>query len=339
MSASIFDNNLSFESLSTFWINNRQLNLRYSYISENKSLVKLINSYIGQMRVKDITPADIDEMVTALSINNPNTNCPASKSLLDKTVNIARNIFDIAIDNHIITVNPIRNTRKIVPKNAPRKNITSINREQQELIVKTPHRCQTAALLMMLAGLRESELLSLAWVNIDLKNGIIKVKDHAVRVDSNKYEIMPTTKNGHCRCVPIPAILEFFLIEEKRRATSSFVFPKKDGKINTPSSWRAAWNSYINTLNYEYYISEFPGISKYDPRGYPRMFKINPHQLRHTYATLHYEAGTDPLTTSKLLGHSGVQLTLDTYTHLDEQYKKLNISNFNNFLTDKFESI
>lgn len=85
----------------------------------------------------------------------------------------------------------------------------------------------------------------------------------------------------------------------------------------------------MNHLNWHY--ADCPG-SKFDPNGYPKMLTIKPHQLRHTYATLLYLSGTDPLTASKLLGHSSVQLTLDIYTHLDEQYKTLDITNFNNFL-------
>lgn len=336
MSTSIFDKDPSFESLSNFWLEQRKLNLKYSYKNENYSMVRHIIKHIGDKKVADISPADIDVMVAALSADNPNTHKPASKSFLDKLVNITRSIFDMAVDNHIITVNPIRSTKQIVPKNAPKKDVTAISREQQELIVNTPHRCQTAALIMMLAGLRVSELLALEWCNVDLKNGLLRVTQHAVRVDSNKFAIESATKNGHCRCVPIPSVLAIFLLHSKKNAISPLVFPKTDGNLNTPSSWKSAWTSYMNTLNYEYYTKEFPGISKFDPNGYPKMININPHQLRHTYATLHYEAGTDPLTTSKLLGHSGVQLTLDTYTHLDEQYKKLDISNFNNFLTDEF---
>ena len=50
-------------------------------------------------------------------------------------------------------------------------------------------------------------------------------------------------------------------------------------------------------------------------------------------------AGVDILTTSKLLGHSSIQITLEIYTHLDEKYKALNISKFNDYINNDNSNI
>lgn len=38
------------------------------------------------------------------------------------------------------------------------------------------------------------------------------------------------------------------------------------------------------------------------------------------------------LTASELLGHSNIEITLKIYTHLDQQFRKLNISKFDNYI-------
>lgn len=45
---------------------------------------------------------------------------------------------------------------------------------------------------------------------------------------------------------------------------------------------------------------------------------VRVHDLRHTAATLHLTAGTNPKVVQELLGHSTITLTLDTYSHVIE---------------------
>ena len=53
--------------------------------------------------------------------------------------------------------------------------------------------------------------------------------------------------------------------------------------------------------------------------------------FRHTYATNLYYAGIDVKTAQRLLGHSSIQITLDIYTHLDNQQISASINKINDF--------
>ena len=44
--------------------------------------------------------------------------------------------------------------------------------------------------------------------------------------------------------------------------------------------------------------------------------QITPHQLRHAYATILYEAGIKDKDAQDLLGHANIQTTRDIYTHI-----------------------
>ncbi len=75
------------------------------------------------------------------------------------------------------------------------------------------------------------------------------------------------------------------------------------------------------------------GYSKFSKN---RMFVIELftwHCLRHTYASILYDADVDVLTAQKLLGHSDIKTTLGIYTHLSKEKETHNIAKLNSFLS------
>lgn len=64
------------------------------------------------------------------------------------------------------------------------------------------------------------------------------------------------------------------------------------------------------------------------------MKKISPHGLRHTHATLLFEAGADIKEVQARLGHANSQTTLDIYTHITEARQHETANKFSNFMSD-----
>lgn len=50
--------------------------------------------------------------------------------------------------------------------------------------------------------------------------------------------------------------------------------------------------------------------------------QFSSHTLRHTYATRSIEAGVTPVVLQKLMGHTDVSITLNTYTSVFDKYKE-----------------
>lgn len=323
---------MDFRTLAEIWFEQNEQNMCYTYFKALKSLIKYANIQFGSKAITEIKPIEISSLINSLAKKNPHTGKPTAKKSLQTLILTLYRMFDLAIDNDWLIKNPAKNKNKMIPKNAPRKSVTAISKSDQLAIMETPHRCQIAALIMMLMGLRTGELLALEWSDIDLINKKAYIHRHAVKIASNEFVSAEGTKTGSARYVTIPDNLCDYLSFAKRNAVSKYVFPKEDGKINTPSSWKSAWRGYINTLNFAQYAKNHTA-SKFNPNGYPKTIKINPQQLRHTYATLLYISKVDVLTASKLLGHSSAEITLDIYTHLDEKFKTLDISNFNEYLS------
>ena len=46
--------------------------------------------------------------------------------------------------------------------------------------------------------------------------------------------------------------------------------------------------------------------------------QITPHQLRHAYATILFDAGIDDKDAQELLGHANISTTRDIYTHISK---------------------
>lgn len=87
------------------------------------------------------------------------------------------------------------------------------------------------------------------------------------------------------------------------------------------------------------------GNSKYtEPRTFRRKYNslmekigIEPlkfHSLRHTFASMNIENGTDVKTISEILGHSNIDVTLKVYTHSSQQAKQKAIDKFNKKFTE-----
>ena len=56
-------------------------------------------------------------------------------------------------------------------------------------------------------------------------------------------------------------------------------------------------------------------------RKHNKLKKISPHGFRHTPASLLFEAGVAAKIISDRLGHNNVQITLDMYTHINDNQR------------------
>lgn len=61
-----------------------------------------------------------------------------------------------------------------------------------------------------------------------------------------------------------------------------------------------------------------------------QMEKFSGHCFRHTFATRCFEAGIQPKTVQAYLGHATLQMTMDLYTHVTEDFKQSEIEKLEN---------
>ncbi len=169
------------------------------------------------------------------------------------------------------------------------------------------------ALLMSIAlsGLRSSELRGLRKTDVDLKVGIIHVAQRA----DQWGEIGPPKSEAGTRSIPIPPALISELRKWMLRAPVGelgLLFPNSEGGVRLHS----------NMLNREYWPLQFSAgltrpTGKKDADDNPILHaKYDFHALRHYAASAWIKQKVDLKRLTVWLGHSSVQITLDTYGHL-----------------------
>lgn len=298
-----------------------------SYDSRRHYLDELAYQPIGKIKTAQIQKIIVD----CATQPSEATGKPLARQTLINLKNIASQIFKLAIANRVTEFNPAENVK--VPKETPKEIRQPLSDEQQLWVRETPHRAQTAAMIMMYAGLRRGELMALTWSDIDLKNRTITV-NKAVEFAGNTGKVVPTTKTeSGMRTVYIPDILVEYLKNQPRK--TFLVSCQVSGKLHSETSWKRMWESYMNTMNAKYgdFSSIIGTAPKKSQKKRPMIIPtFTPHQLRHTYITMLYLAGVDVMTAKEQAGHSDIQTTLNIYTHLDKNHKQKNIDKLNNFL-------
>ena len=143
----------------------------------------------------------------------------------------------------------------------------------------------TVAKMMKLAlftGLRKSEVKNLKWTDIDFENDILKVKGK-----SKKTNHLPLNDAAKAVLDSIDPATEFIFQEAQDRS----------------ANWLIGEANHLKAA-----------------AGLPRDFRAF-HGLRHSYASLLASSGVTLYTVSKLLTHSGTQMTR-RYAHLSDKALK-----------------
>jgi integrase len=209
----------------------------------------------------------------------------------------ARTLFGQAVEDGVITVNPAqghgKRLRLIENKAGRQERVKAMDAAQlSAFLAACPSEPRYADLFLLLArtGLRLGEALGLQWPDVDLDHAML----HVVRAFSNRR--IETPKSGHARTVDMsPELvtrLRRRLAELEVERVDAPVFPTMLGTPQDESRVRKAMARILA-------VAKLPHFS--------------PHDLRHTFASLHLQSGTSPAYVQRQLGHASISLTVDTY--------------------------
>lgn len=323
----------SFDSWGQRWLRRKT-----NRVSENWAKALDINyrklEPLLHMEVTELRRIDLEDVLTELAGQG------YSERVLKAVRDIASGIMEMCTENRVIEYNPFRAVELPKVRSKPENERRALTPEERRWIEETPHRAQTAAMIMMYAGLRRGELIPLLWSDIDLKKGTISVNKSVEMLDGH-----PSVKSGgkteHAtRIVYIPRVLVDYLSGIKR--DNLLVVHMQNGQMFTANAWRSLWSTYIKDLNLKYadfgrYIvngkpMERP-TSKCRPGGVPILIpQFTAHWLRHTFITLMYLSGVDVLAAAEQAGHSDIKVTMGIYTHLDSEYKQRTMEKLDTYL-------
>lgn len=298
---------------------------------------------IKNIEIGKIKTSDIKSLIFSLSEKLSEKTLLGIKGLVSQT-------FQLAIDDRIIDYNPATSIK--MPKSQILKEINKDSRralteEERQWIISTPHRAQTAAMIMLFAGLRRGELIPLTWSDINFEEKTITV-NKSVEMINGQSRIKDGGKTANAnRKIYVPQILIDYLKTVERK--NLLVCLSANGEMLSESAFIRMWNSYILDLNIKYgdfgncvagndakiVKSKFAPQSKYNPHGVPIVIpRITAHWLRYSFASMLYMAGVDVLTAKEQLGHADIKTTLNIYTHLDNKFKTKSMNKLDEYLNN-----
>lgn len=200
---------------------------------------------------------------------------------------------------------------------------------------KTPCKnCYAPQLLMeAFTGMRSGEVNALALEDIDLENHRINVKYTIARGKDYHTYIGPTKTKAGTRTILLDdnayQVLAYYL---------KHIYPKKKKfQVTTSDGHKRSllFSAYNHvTEQYDYVTSNqcneaFKRICK---KINVHEGKVNAHTLRHTFATRCIEAGMPAHILQKLLGHTDISITMNTYCDVFDEQKMQGLSQAQEYL-------
>ena len=320
----ISSSNDSFKTWANYWLTSKKHEVteeRYKTLLSRSSVwIDALNN----AQITQIKPFELQTILFSISVQNPYTGQPMAKKTIRGYVQIINSIFEFAVDNRVIDYNPASKLK--APQGAVTSQRRALTEIERERVMEFEHRAKPSAMLMMLSGLRRGEATALKWSDIDFTNNKIRVE----RSFNFKSMDFKPPKNGKSRVVTVPQMLIDYL--KSLPKVSPFVLTNAKGQMMTDDSWRRLYQSYMHDMNIEYgFNGKAP--NKFSPIKIPMLITpFTPHELRHTFCTIMYEAGIDALTAKEQMGHSDIKTTLSIYTHLSAQHKENEVNKLDAFL-------
>ena len=169
-------------------------------------------------------------------------------------------------------------------------------------------------LIQMFMGLRVGEVLALRYGDIDLRKNVINVNKTLTK-DKNERVIMGDTTKTYAgiREVPIPSFIRNDIINQMKLAENNKdkqLFLDTNGNYVRPTTANDKLKALLKRLGIE---------------------NISSHSLRHTYGTRCIEAGMRAVALQRLMGHTDVSVTMNTYTTVFNKYKEAELEKVNDY--------
>ncbi len=286
--------------------------------STYKAPIEAAINDLGDMPVKDITPADID----AIMLREKAQGYSYKHAALQKS--IISQILDHAILMNKLTINPASSVK--VPRGMPKGRVhapTKTQTNEVEKHFKDPNGLFAA--MLYYTGMRTEEVVALEWS--DIYDDTIHVYK---AVDLHGTPLIKDTKteNG-IREIPIVDNLAEIINAIPASQKKGLIF-NRNGKLLTRSMITTMWKNWCIGAGLATQVVK-EGRHRGDKECSRTEWKvaINPHQFRHNFATVLFEAEVDELTFQHLLGHADATFSHAVYTSLREEHLKKQTAKLN----------
>lgn len=298
--------------------------------------VDAMEPYIGHLRLADIRPTDLAAAYRGLEngLKEKPSRKRRRKGLATSTVaryaNWVNTIFLAALDEGLIVKNPANSKHAGRPKGEKAKrvkpftiwNVDELTRFCDWALAEDEPWAR-AFVLLSRTGLRSGEILAVRWGDLDFNRNEMRI-ERALHYDESlplaQRYVIGQVKGGRPRTVTFDNTCAALLQDWRKQLPALLaggsgnvtplrglrsadpVFPSMPGRTATQSGLHAAF-----LRAQKHYRAAHPDLD---------LPRLTVHELRHTHASLLFEAGQSVKVVQERLGHASAQVTLNTYAHL-----------------------
>lgn len=248
-----------------------------------KASYNRVKERFKEMPIRELAPADVDALLQSMARQQYARKTVANQLLV---VNL---ICRSAVLDSIIRINPCTAVR--VPKGL-KQTPRELPADEELKKVKEGWKLPGGLLpyFILYTGCRRGEALAITYSDIDRKKKIIRINKSVCYSDQAPFIKTPKTAAG-TREVPLLDKLTAVL---PLGIGDALLFPGTKGEIMRESTQRNRWKKWQTDT----------GVT------------LTPHQLRHGFATMLFEAGISERDAMDLLGHADIKMTQNVYTHI-----------------------
>ena len=296
---------LLFESVAEQWKDDCFLNLQNNTLKQYKQCYQAAVEFFSGKNIADIEAPEIKEYIDDLKRKG------YAKKTVKNRLTVVSSIFNFAVLHGHVKYNPTTNIP--IPKNLKTSKRETATSEEERIIINHAgeNMISTLAYTFLVTGMRRGEAVALTSKDVDVENKIIHINKTAEWIGSKpQIKDCPKTESG-IREIPVSdKLIELIRPMLKKK----YIFGNDNGELLTNSQFTRLWDAYRHET----------GVN------------CTPHQLRHSFATLLFDADVDVKTAQKWLGHSDIKTTLDIYTHLSDSRLEKTTQKFQNYISSNY---
>ena len=255
-----------------------------------------------------ISDKQLDEVSEETLIAFFKTQLDYSQSSINKMYQLLGAIFKKATYRKIIEDNPVKEIKcpKSNKKTIPVRALTVDEQKKLLDVLKNEDiRYSDIILLSMFTGMRIGECCALMVEDINFDDRTISVSKTVARGKDGRNVFNETKTSAGTRRLRFNDDVGDFL--------KSIIADKESGMLFLSSTHNLVTT---NQVNYSYSAA----LKAYNIVESMIYGKVDLHSLRHTYATRCIESGMPAKVLQKILGHTDINITLNTYCSVFEKY-------------------
>jgi len=240
---------------------------------------------------------------------------------------VVRPAFQMAVDDDFIVKNPFEfQLATVVVNDSVTRDALTRKQERQflEFVKNDKHFCKyyEGIFILFETGMRISEFVGLTVSDLDMRNRKITIDHQLQRTRDMQYVIEDTKTSCGTREIPMAdEVYECFktIIQNRKKPKIEPIIGGKSGFLYLDKNGMP-----MVALHWEKYFQHIR--EKYNSIYKVQMPKVTPHVCRHTFCSNMAKSGMNPKTLQYIMGHSDIGVTLNTYTHVQYEDAKKEMS-------------